>query len=194
MAIRPTQALIGYIFADVITKQVPSQPNVMTSHPVEDGSVMSEHIAQMVGSLILDCTFTDDEVGFGVEAGTAVIVTTTADDKREAVKKLKDDRTPINVETLKDHYPNMVLLDIQEEITPQNASAFEATLVFEQARIVKAGMNKVPLDRLKKKSQGKKNAGLKATATQDQGTQSAQQVADDRAYAEAAAAVAPVFS
>lgn len=189
--INPTQVLIGSIYADAITKQVPSAPMVVTSHPVEDGSVISEHIAEQQRTLILEATFTDDEVGVG---GTGSMVTTSADDKRDAIYALKKKGDVFNVETIKDHYPDMALIDIQEEITPQNSAAFVATLVFEHIRIVKPGMNKVPLDKVKKKAAPKRNAGLKQEPTADQGAQTPEEVADARAAEDAAAAVGGVFA
>lgn len=175
---RRTQATIGQILVDVVSRLNPSEPLKVTSHPVEDGSVISEHIAEDPKTLTLDVTFTDDEYSIPVGQDVTDVVggVTTAADKRDAVKKLRDTRQIITVETMRDHYPNMVLLEIQEDVTPQNASAFQATLVFQQVRLSTTGTASLPVDKLKKKTQTKKDAGLNQAPQSDEGTQATEEL------------------
>jgi len=126
MVERSTQALIGHIYADSVTRMSPSEPMNVTKHPIENGSIVAEHIAETEMSLTMDCVFTDDVRSVFGGSALTVFTDTTADDKRKAVYKLMRDRKIINIETIKDHYESMVLVDIQEDITPQNASSFVA--------------------------------------------------------------------
>lgn len=191
MVERSTQALIGHIYADSVTRMSPSEPMNVTKHPIEDGSIVAEHIAETEMSLTMDCVFTDDVRSVFGGSALTVFTDTTADDKRKAVYKLMRDRKIINIDTIKDHYESMVLVDIQEDITPQNASAFVATLVFEQVKTATASQTTIPLDRIKKKTAAKKSAALKQTPTEDQGQQSTEEIGDDR---EVEAAIDDVFS
>jgi len=179
MSDQSTQALIGHIYADAVTRQIPSEPMKVTKHSIEDGSIISEHIAEDNNTLTLECTFTDDVYSFAVPAGVAVATTTTSDDKRKAVYKMKRDRKIFNIETMKDRYENMALTDIQEDIDHTNAKAFVATLFFEKVRTATSKMTTVTLARIKKKIQVIKDAGLKQEPTQDQGQQPPEDVGED---------------
>lgn len=179
MSVLPTQTLIGHVFADAVTRQVPSEPNIVTKHPIEDGSIIAEHVAEGENTLVLECTFTDDVYSFNTEAGAAIVTETTADDKRDSIYKMKRDRMIVNIQTMKDAYPSMVLIDIQEDITVQNSSAFVATLVFERVQLASTAFTSVPLDKLKKKAPAKRDAGYTQQPTQDQGKQAPEEANDE---------------
>lgn len=176
MADKSTLALIGHIIADSVTRMVPSEPMTVTKHPIEDGSIIAEHIAEGENTLTMDCTFTDELQSVITDGSVTVITKTTADDKRKAAYKLKRDRKIVNIDTIKDRYESMALVDIQEDITPRNARAFVATLVFDKVRTATAMQTSIPLDRVKKKSGEKKTAALKQVPTEDQGQQSPEAV------------------
>ena len=178
--ISPTQALIGHIYVDAVRRQIPSEPMKVTKHPIEDGTIVSEHIAEEDNTLVLECTFTDDVYAVTTGGATNVTTATSADDKRKAIYKLKRDRSIFNIETMKDHYSNMALVDIEEDITPQNVLAFRCTLYFEQVKTATTKTAAVSLERIKKKTAAKKAAGLKQEPTQDQGQQSPSEITDDR--------------
>lgn len=176
---KSTQALIGHIYVDAVTRMSPSEPMNVTKHPIEDGSIIAEHVAESDMTLTMDCTFTDEVISVIANGAITVTTSTTADDKRKAVYKLKRDRKIVSIDTIKDRYDSMVLTDIQEDITPQNAKAFVATLVFERVITATTLQTSIPLDRIKKKTAAKKTAALKQVPTEDDGQQSPEEIDND---------------
>lgn len=175
-----TPCLIGNVFVDAVTRLTHSAPLSMTSHPIEDGSKVSEYVVDEDETLTMDCTFTDDEQSyFGVEtvAIRAANRLTTADDKKAAIVRIKDTKVPVDVTTPKDYFQSFVLLDIQEDITIQTSSCFKATLVFQKARLSALLTDKLPLDKVKKARKVTK----KQEPTVDQGAKEPEAVAEGSA-------------
>jgi hypothetical protein len=184
MPIKPTSTLIGHIVVDAVTRMVPRKKLKLTKHPIENGSLVSEHIADDEFTLILDVTFTDDVTPLGV-----AIPGMTADDKRDAMIQLQASELPVNIETVKESFPSYALLDIDEEITAKTANAFKATLTFEKVRMATVGLATIPVSIIKKRLGAKKDSAMKQVPTADLGTQSAEDIEDERAEAEAVAAI-----
>lgn len=165
----PTQTLIGNIYVDAVVRFRPSEPSSVTQHPIEDGTLIAEHVSDLPKIIMLDCVFTDDDFIPGAGVVGSAGLTTTADDKREAIEALKKERRLVTIENPRIHAPNRLLIDIQEDVTVQNASAYTPTLVFEHIQTATPDKTTVPLDKIKKKATAKKEAGMDSKATQDQG-------------------------
>jgi len=173
-------ALIGNIYCDVVTRVSPSAPVSVTTHPIENGSYISEHVSELPAELTMDCTFKDASLpasgGVAASAATDIGLAATAASKRDAIWKLKGAEI-VAIETEVKHYSDYMLIDIQEEQTPATMKVFKATLIFQHIELVTTKSVAVPVDRLKKKkSSAKKDAGLKDTPTSDAGKQDPQEL------------------
>lgn len=173
MAISPTSTLIGHIVVDAVTRLVPRKKLKLTKHPIEDGSNVAEHIADDEFLLVMDVTFTDEVTPLGI-----AVPGMTADDKREAVIQMLNAKLPVNIETVKESFPSYALLDIDEEITVRNSSAFKATLTFDKVKMATIGLASVPLTIVKKRTGAKKSSALKQVPGADDGVQSAEEIED----------------
>jgi hypothetical protein len=174
-------ALIGNIYCDVVTRVSPSAPVSVTTHPIENGSYISEHVSELPAELTMDCTFKDASLpvsgGVAASAATDIGLAATAAAKRDAIWKLKGTEI-VTVETELKHYPDYLLIDIQEEQTPATMKVFKATLIFQHIEFVTTKSVTVPLDKLKKKPVAKKDAGLKGTPTSDAGKQAPKELTE----------------
>ncbi|HXK37284.1 MAG TPA: hypothetical protein VJ553_06915, partial [Candidatus Paceibacterota bacterium] len=171
-------ALIGNVFIDVVTRMSLSAPKSVTTHPIEDGSEIGEHVVDLPETLTLDVVATDNRMAPVGEAAATMTTTTTAADKREAVLRIKDMRQLVTVDLQRGNFPNMVLLDVIEDVTHLNSLVFQATLVFQHVKLAQTLTVQVPLDKLLKKSAAKTKAGLKQVGTADKGTQPAEPAED----------------
>lgn len=184
----PTSTLIGHVFVDAVTRLVPRDRKKLTTHPIENGSKVAEHVADDECVLIMDCTFGDDEFLSGVPSPL-----TTAAEKRQAIIDIRDAKTPVNIVSIRDYFLNYVLLDIDEEVTPQNSKGFQSTLTFEKATLAALALTTLPVSKIMKKTGDNKTGAMKQVPVQDLGAQSAQELEDERAEAEAIALIEAVF-
>jgi hypothetical protein len=162
--------LIGNIYVDATIKATPSAPLKVSAYPIEDGSLVAGYVAEDVETLTLECAFADDALvssGDETRADRPPSRLTTAADKRQAIKDLKKSRQLVNITMLDFFFPNMLLLDIQEDITTKNVKGFRPVLVFQNIKTVKTGTTAVPIDRLKKKPVAKQTAADKQRKEQD---------------------------
>lgn len=172
------ETLIGNIYVDATITATPSAPLKVSTHPIEDGSLVADYVSEDGETLTLECIFADDAlVSRGAESRTNREPTrlTSAADKEQAIYDLKKNRTLVDITMLRKFFPSMLLIDIQESITAKNSKAFRPTLVFQKIKTVKTGTVAVPLDRVKAKPVAKQTAADKQTAEKDKGaTQTAE--------------------
>lgn len=158
------ETLIGNIYVDATIVATPSAPLKVSTHPIEDGSLIADYVSEDEETLTLECAFADDAlVSRGAESRTnrePTRLTSTAD-KEQAIYDLKKNRTLVDITMLRKFFPSMLLVDIQESITAKNSKAFRPTLVFQKIKTVKTGTVAVPLDRLKQKPTAKQIAAEK---------------------------------
>lgn len=171
-------ALIGNVYVDAVTRLTHSAPLSMTSHPIEDGSLVAEFIVDEEETLTMDCTFTDDGLGYFGPDTAAVRARnrlTTAADKEAAIRQIKATKAPVNITTAKEHFEQFVLIDIQSDVEVQTSSAFKATLVFQKVKTSTLKTSTLPLDEVKKKTKAVK----KQTPTVDEGKKETEPVDPD---------------
>jgi hypothetical protein len=167
-------ALIGHIFVDALVRESLSAPKALTTHPIEDGSNLASHMAdQGPPTLTLDVAFGDDENTYYGDADAAVKAANKLNskaDKRDAVRKLKNDHVMLDITTSEDFYSGYALTDIIEERTARNSKIWDATLVFQQVRTAKSRTVQVPLETIRKKNNANKTkAGIQNSPTEDGG-------------------------
>jgi len=173
--------LIGTIYVDAVLVETPSAPVSVTTHPVEDGSEISDFAIDEQRTLSLDCKFVDDDFGWigaskadrEQKLGKGL---TTAVDKEQAVEALKANKTLVDVSTEKQLYLDMLLIDIQPIRTVQTAKSFTAMLTFVGIEMVAFETAEVDVKLLRdqnvpKKKAKKKNKGKVDGVTPDASAQ-----------------------
>jgi hypothetical protein len=174
-----TTTLIGNIYVDAVAAATPSAPLKVSSHPIEDGSLVSDYVSEEGETLTLECAFADDVlVSRGAESRVNREATrlTTAADKEQAIYDLKKNRTLVDITLPRKFFSNMLLIDIQESITAKNSKGFKPTLIFQKIKTVKTGTTAIPLDRIKKKPVAKQEAADKQKTEDDRGQQSTKEL------------------
>jgi hypothetical protein len=167
-------ALIGHIFVDALVRESLSAPKALTTHPIEDGSHLASHMAdQGPPTLTLDVAFGDDEDTYYGDDDAAVKAANKLNskaDKRDAVRKLKNDHVMLDITTSEDFYSGYALTDIIEERTARNSRIWDATLIFQQVRTAKSRTVQVPLETIRKKNNANKTkAAMQNAKTEDGG-------------------------
>jgi hypothetical protein len=162
-----TPTLIGDLYVDVVTRRAHSAPLTITTHTIEDGSQLANHVEEQVETLVLDVTLADDnQAYFGsddalIKAQNRV---TSKDAKRKALLAIKDSKEIVNVVMPDDFYPSFAIVDIQAN--EDNASIYQPMVILQKVRTAETTTKKVPLDRIKKK----KNAAKTKAAQQQEET------------------------
>jgi hypothetical protein len=155
---------VGSIDIDVTVTDNHSLKSIVTNHPVEDGSNLSDHVYNEPDSYSMQGMITNTPLrgpgllGFG---GTTDSVQTVFD----ALRKLRDDKIPFTVITSLRRYENMVFSDINIPRDSQTGQTlrFSATMI----QIVTVSVETTTLSELGL-SEGLKDSG---TPTRDRGKQ-----------------------
>jgi hypothetical protein len=168
--------LIGNIYVDAVKRLSYSAPLKVTSYPIEDGSKVSNHVAEEDKVLTLDCTFADDAL---VKTSTSPIKgisrMMTAREKEQAIEDLFNRKELVDIVTHTKVYSNMIMIDPQSEVTAKNSKGYDVTLVFQKIQTVKTGTTSVPMDRMKKKSASVQKDAAAQQAEADKGKQDAKE-------------------
>lgn len=137
----------------------------VTSHPVEAGADVTDHVRALPVRLTLDCVVSNAPLE--PVASAREIDTRPSDDAHAHMKALQ--KRPVTVETDLEVYQNMVLESLTEPVTAQTGDGLRFTAVFQQIELVTNERATVPVavPRAKKKvnrgSKPPKSAPDKAT-------------------------------
>lgn len=180
-----TPVLIGDIPIDVLTEEIPLFDYDITKRPVESGSDVTDHRTKRPIGLILECIFTNSELGISnVVSGAASVVTggavgtalslETWQDKKTALYALKDNSQRIDITTPLDTYPNMMIGSIRPQQNASTSNAFFFRIEFEEVEIISTEIieideDSIPKELKKKKKKKNDDAGDKTDPGQDLG-------------------------
>lgn len=168
--------LFGDMYLDAVTRRNHSAPLSMASDPIEDGSLISEHVTPQVETLTLDVSLSDDAFSyFGPDdaAIKAANKVTSKNDKKQYLKSIKAKEEIFDIVFDDELFSDFVLLDIMADETVQNARTYDATLICQKAVTYETLNKKIPLSVIRaKKVQAKSEAATKQEGTQDSGDKS----------------------
>jgi hypothetical protein len=152
--------LIGDVVADQLFAEDPSEPVQLTSAPIEGGEDVSEYAIDLPRTLILDCTFHDDEIEnvgnneTDVDRSGASRLTWRA--KKDIILGYKRNHTPVMVTTGYDNYPDMEIMDYKLDRGPGKEECWSIQLIFQQVTFISQEWSSVSLDRIPKGRQSDK--------------------------------------
>jgi len=175
--------LFSDMYLDTVTRRNHSDPLAMTSDPIEDGSLIAEHVAPQIETLTLDVSLTDDAFAYygpddaAIKAANKV---TSKNDKKQYLKSMKGKREIIDIIFDDEVFFNFVLLDILADETAENFYTYDATLICQKAVTYETLNRKVPLSKIrKKKVQAKTEPAIKQEETEDGGEVAIEKPASD---------------
>lgn len=113
---------IDDVLVDVVNDESPSFSNEITDYPVEDGTVISDHINNKPVELSLDIIITGDD----------------AVEKYERLREIRDNRELISVIGALEVYTNMAIQDLSLTKNKDNIEGFSASINLKQLQISKA--------------------------------------------------------
>ena len=116
----PVQS-IGEIYADVVISEQHSDQLVMTEHPVEQGSQVTDHSYLLPSEVTL-------ELGWSNSSEFAEGDANYAYNQYQRLRALRESRVPFEVYTGKNYYPKMLLVDLRNETTQETEFSLIATL------------------------------------------------------------------
>lgn len=168
--------LIGDIAVDLLTREAPSSPIQLTTHPIEYGEEIADYAIKLTETLVLDCKFLSDYIGGGVNVdqysrahgGRSPM---TWRDKRDRILAAKDAVQILDVSTGYATYTDMVLVDYILDRRPQTSDSWTVQLFFQKARLTKPQWASVPIDRIPadKRSQKLRDGATKGRGKRDAG-------------------------
>lgn len=158
----------GYVIDATIT-QNHTLPSEVTSHPVQEGSDVTDHVRNLPVSFDCECIVSNTPIGpvaalrgfsqsvGGLVGGEAL----PSDDVYVHLLGVREAREPIVVDTPLQRYSDMILTNLTVPIESKTGDAIKFTATFTQLRLVSVDRTivKVAVPRAKKK----KNIGHKAT-------------------------------
>jgi hypothetical protein len=144
--------LIGDIAATLLTREDPGDALSFTQHPVEDGEDFSDYAIELENPLTLDLRFYSDPIVAGLNVKNAQQnlgrPLSTWEQKRDAIRGYKNNRTVIDVFTGYDLYESRVISEIILNRTPETSQCWAVTIVFQKARRVRGAWSSVSLEEL----------------------------------------------
>ena len=158
----------GYVIDATIT-QNHTLPSEVTSHPVQEGSDVTDHVRNLPVSFDCECIVSNTPIGpvaalrgFSQSVGGLVGgESLPSDDVYAHLLGVREAREPIVVDTPLQRYSGMILTGLTIPIESSTGDAIKFTATFTQLRLVSVDRTivKVAVPRAKKK----KNIGHKAT-------------------------------
>lgn len=155
-------AKIGDLSVDVLLETETNFDSEVTENPVEDGSIIADHVQRKPMSLKMQVVFTPTPISFG-----------TVDNNRlqnvaNSLMKIYLNREPITIKTVDSIYNNMVMVRAPLPKTVKNGICYKMELEFKYVQIVTQRTEDIPEEYANNDAQGKAGTTEKdgGTATQ----------------------------
>lgn len=116
---------IDDVLVDVVENENPTFSNEITEKPVEDGSVITDHINNNPTEITLDIIITGE---YGV----------TSEEKYERLLEIRDNRELISVAGALQVYENMAISELSLEKNADNATGYSGSVSLKQIKFATA--------------------------------------------------------
>lgn len=154
---------IGVLELDALLTENTSLRSQITEYPVEDGSVVSDHITQEAEMLSIEGVITGAGTLFNIAAGKAKLIAA-----KEALRQLHQDRTLLTITTGIDIYTDFAIESCEINRTADGGEKLDVSLTLKKIKKVTLRTADIPPEKTSGSATGKAgktktNAG-KATA------------------------------
>ena len=164
--ILPGGRSIASIVPDVVFEEGHRDELIITQHPVESGTAITDHAFKRPQELDMRCGWSDSAAGYAGHTREVYA----------ALRRLQDSRRPFSVSTGKRLYRNMLLRSLVVITDPNSENALMVIASFQQIIIVSTQQTSTGSDTTKP---GEQQSSPESTgAVTDKGEQSGQSVTD----------------
>ncbi len=132
---------IGDLYADITISEKHQDTYTVTEHPLQDGTVVSDHVIRNQPTITLEVGVTDATTD---QPGNYPSITFY-----EKLLALAEAKEPITVDTGKRTYENMVITEIVETTTQQTENCGIFIVSCKQVQITNTKKVKIPAERMK---------------------------------------------
>lgn len=161
---------IGILELDALLTENTSLRSQITEYPVEDGSVISDHITQEAEILSIDGVITGAGTLFNIAAGKAKLIAA-----KETLRQLHQDRTLLTITTGIDIYTDFAIESCEINRTADGGEKLDVSLTLKKIKKVTLRTADIPPEKTsgsatskagKTKTNAGKTTGNKPSATQ----------------------------
>lgn len=169
-AILGQRTTIGVLELDALLMESTSLRSQITEYPVEDGSVISDHITQEAETLTIEGVITGAGTLFNLAHGKAKLIAA-----KEALRQLHKERALLTVTTGIDIYSDFAIESCEISRTADGGEKFDVNLTLKKIQKVTLRTADIPPEKTSGKATGKagktktnagKTTGNKLSATQ----------------------------
>lgn len=132
---------VGGITFDLLLSENHEMRSVVTTHTIEDGSVVADHIRNELRTGTVTGMVSNYSISTGLLEGAinplAAEVKNRAKDAYEAFRNLWNAREPVTIVTQLEVYENVVVTSIRTEKAPETGAALRFSVSFQQIQTVK---------------------------------------------------------
>ncbi|MGQ0285867.1 phage baseplate protein [Pasteurellaceae bacterium 22721_9_1] len=145
-----TKTTIGVLELDALLTESTSLRSQITEYPVEDGSVISDHITQEAETLTIEGVITGAGTLFNVAQGKAKLI-----GAKESLRQLHQDRTLLTVTTGVDIYPDFAIESCEISRTADGGEKFDVSLTLKKIKKVTLRTADIPPEKTSGSATGK---------------------------------------
>ena len=155
-------------FIDATPTEQHSFDSVITTNPIEDGSLVADHVRLLPDKISYTCIVSDTPIGVIADLRPEGAV--PSQDAYAKLKKIRVDKKPITIKDSLDVFENMMIKGLSIPRSAATANALEFTVSFEQLEFVSNVRTKVRVRlprgkrKIKKGHKPSKKTGLGAAA------------------------------
>lgn len=144
------RTVIGVLELDALLTESTSLRSQITEYPIEDGSVISDHITQESETLSIEGVITGAGTLFNIAAGKAKLIAA-----KEALRELHKKRELITVVTGIDVYEDFAIESCEISRNNEDGEQFSVNLELKKINKVTLRTEEIPPEKTKGKATGK---------------------------------------
>lgn len=141
---------IGALELDALLTESTSLSSQITEYPVEDGTVISDHITQESEKLSLSGVITSAGTLFNISPGKSKLI-----DAKETLRELHKKRELITIVTGIDTYEDFAIESLEIERNSDDGERFNVTAEFRKIQKVTLRSEEMPADKADDSAKGK---------------------------------------
>ncbi|NBI43466.1 hypothetical protein GVX76_08205 [[Haemophilus] felis] len=145
-----TKTTIGVLELDALLTESTSLRSQITEYPVEDGSVISDHITQEAETLTIEGVITGAGTLFNVAQGKAKLISA-----KESLRQLHQERALLTVTTGVEIYPDFAIESCEISRTADGGEKFDVNLTLKKIKKVTLKTADIPPEKTSGSATGK---------------------------------------
>lgn len=145
-----TRTVIGVLELDALLTESTSLRSQITEYPIEDGSVISDHISQESETLSIEGVITGAGTLFNISAGKSKLIAA-----KEALRELHEKRELISIVTGVDVYDDFAIESCEISRNNEDGEQFSVSMELRKIKKVTLRTEEIPPEKTSGKAKGK---------------------------------------